>query len=484
MVCQRLYHEMAPYFVGPISPKLFLDSFLPAEVGHYSDIFKSGSCLSDLKGASDESTLQAIFVCPNSHHSVLLETDPFQFQIVSKGLSSEDESGLDLVDTSHQKDQVNPSKFPFTCQPDCSVYATKSAHKNQLDSSLVEFLIEFKTTSDFDPFVRPVPSESNTVNDAESAHSGRLDSTLVGSPTEFKMTSGFEPFARSKSNTVNTVQNPFMRSSTAGRKVAGQITAYATWILSAQYRTHLFLILILKEYSRIIRWDRGGAVVTAPIFHREGHVLDFLIRFKYANRQARGHDITVEPANEDDKLEARQLEELADATSLLCISIPDDSSQSCEPSRYIIESPCSRPDVPAGRWTRTSIAYDIQRKRRVLLKDSWRVLLDDISPEGDIYSKLHSHSVPNIPYCSRAGNIGNDLYHASRTHEFNGNPTPSSPYSHYHSSLLVPHRHYRLVLDTIGRRLETFNRSWELVNAVYDALLGEFTVCYPFGSVA
>lgn len=237
MVCQQLYQEMAPYFIGPISPKLFLDSFLPAEAGHYSDIFKSGSCLSDLKGVSDESTLQAIFVHPNSHHSVLLETDPFQFQTVSKGLSSEDKLGLDLVNTSHQKDQVNPSKFPFTCQPDCSMYATKSAYKNQLDSSLVEFLIKFKMTSDFDPCVQPVCSKSNTVNDVESAHSGRLDSTLVGPPTKFKMTSGFKPFACSKLNTVNMVQNPFMHSSTASRKVAGQITAYATWILSAQYRT-------------------------------------------------------------------------------------------------------------------------------------------------------------------------------------------------------------------------------------------------------
>jgi len=48
----------------------------------------------------------------------------------------------------------------------------------------------------------------------------------------------------------------------------------------------------------------------------------------------------------------------------------------------------------------------------------------------------------------------------------------------------MPYCHYRLVLDTIGQQLETFNHSWELVNAVYDALLGKFAVCYPFGSIA
>jgi len=126
-----------------------------------------------------------------------------------------------------------------------------------------------------------------------------------------------------------------------------------------------------------------------------------------------------------------------------------------------------------------SIAYDVERKKRILLKDSWRVLLDDISLEGEIYSYLHNQSVPYIPHCYQAGDIGNKLYHTSRTHEFN--PEPGLP---YHSPHLVPHCHYCLVLDTIGRLLETFNHSWELVNAVYDALHGEFPVCNPFGSIA
>ena len=340
-------------------------------------------------------------------------------------------SHLDLVNTSSQLDQDNPTKFPFLCQPDCSVYDAKSPYNNRLNSSLVECLIEFKMGSDSDPFVQDVPG---------------------------------------KSSTVDTVQNLFMNSSSSSHKTAGQ-TAYATWILSTQYRTHLFLILIFKKHARIIRWDRGGAVVTAPISHSEIHILDFLMLFKDASPQARGRDITVEHANKEDKAKAQELEELTNARSLLCLFIPDHSSPSCQPSRYIVESPCSRPDIPAGRWTQTSIAYDVERKKRVLLKDSWRVLLDDISPEGEIYSHLHSQSVPYIPHCYRAGDISNELYHTSRTHEFN--PEPGLP---YHSPHLVPHRHYRLVLDTIGRPLETFSRSWELVNTVYDALRGEFPV--------
>ena len=323
--------------------------------------------------------------------------------------------------------------LPFLCQPDCYVYEANRGH-NHPDSSLVECLIEFKTTSDYDPFVRSVPSEPM-------------------SPTMGR--------------------NTFMSANSRGVKAAGQITAHATLILGAQYRTHIFLILILREYSRIVRWDRGGAVVTAPIYHDEGHLLDFLIRFKDASPQARGRDITVEPASDKELEEARDVKELTNATSLLSLSIPDHSSSIRR--RYIVEAPRPELDVPVGRWTRVSIAYDVQRRKRVFLKDSWRVMLEGSAPEGEIYARLHKHSVPNIPSCSQAGYIGNELYHASRTHEFD---TECG-----HSAHVMPYRHYRLVLDTIGRPLETFNRSHELVKAVYDALLGESAVCYRFGNV-
>ena len=174
-------------------------------------------------------------------------------------------SCLDLVNTSSQLDQDNPMKFPFLCQPNCSVYDAKSPHNNQLDSSLVECLIKFKMGSDSDPFVQDVPG---------------------------------------KSSTVDTVQNLFMNSSSSGCKTAGQITAYATWILSTQYRTHLFLILIFKKHARIIHWDCGGAVVTAPISHSEIHILDFLMLFKDTSPQACGRDITVKHANKEDKAKA------------------------------------------------------------------------------------------------------------------------------------------------------------------------------------
>ena len=128
------------------------------------------------------------------------------------------------------RDKAPHGNFPFACRPDCSVYRAEGDHSRlKLDSSLVEFSIEFKTSLDHNPFtLKPILSESDPL------------------------------------------ENPFMSTSSHGVQTAGQITAYASFALSAQYRTHLFLILIIKDFAKLIRWDRGGAVVTEPIYFNKG----------------------------------------------------------------------------------------------------------------------------------------------------------------------------------------------------------------------
>ena len=223
-----------------------------------------------------------------------------------------------------------------------------------------------------------------------------------------------------------------MNTTHQGILTAGQITAYATSALGAQYRTHIFLILIIKNVARLIRWDRGGAVVTAPIdYDKEPFLLDFLICYNYASPEARGHDVTVGSITNDEDREVRMLPDFALAKSLLVITMPD-SHQPQETNRYVVCGPSARPDIPAGRWTRASIAYDLRRKKHILLKDSWRVLLDGIMPEGDVYTLLHKYGVPNIPLCSCFGDVGDDTYHKSRTHEFIGKHNTLL-------SLLTPH---------------------------------------------
>ncbi|KAH9038183.1 hypothetical protein EDB85DRAFT_2141936 [Lactarius pseudohatsudake] len=90
-----------------------------------------------------------------------------------------------------------------------------SDHNLDLNSSLVEFLIEFKTTLDQDPFVvNPPPIRPE--------------------------------------NKGSTIENPILSTTNSGRHVVGQIVAYATLVLSAQYRTHTFLVLVFKHSARLI----------------------------------------------------------------------------------------------------------------------------------------------------------------------------------------------------------------------------------------
>ena len=114
------------------------------------------------------------------------------------------------------------------------------------------------------------------------------------------------PDSKSKSSTLCV--NPFVKDSTEGISTLGQMTSYVTSHLGSQFRTHTFFILIVHDYARIIRWDRGGAVVTAPIhFNEEPYLFDFFLRYNYAESHIRGSDSSVR---------APTTEELRAATSL------------------------------------------------------------------------------------------------------------------------------------------------------------------------
>ena len=93
---------------------------------------------------------------------------------------------------------------------------------------------------------------------------------------------------------------------------------------------------------------------------------------------------------------------------------------------------------------------------------------------------LHAHRVPNIALCLNLGDIGDDTYHSMQTHLFvdvDWLPSPKPVVK------FTPHRHYHIVLNTIGTPLKHFKCSRDMVHAIHAGLIGEFfrswDVCLP-----
>lgn len=351
-------------------------------------------------------------------------------------------SNYQICVTANLGDQAD-TDFPFKIRPDCSVYA-KTDSCCRTNSSTVELFIEFKRRSSDDPFIIKVPSsQTSSTSSSDNA-------------------------------TPSLSLNPIMKTSSTACTTCGQITAYATSQMGAQYRTHIFSILIILDYARLIRWDRSGAIVTEPIYYNEASELfDFLIYFDHSPPDVRGHDTTVRLANpEEIKGAIKEVKELeGQRTSLLVVSVPAPKPATEVPLEYVVASPLPSLWTPVGRWTRTSIGYDITRKKKIFLKDSWRLLLEGVPKEGDVYSRFEANSVPNVPRCSNSGDIGDDEYHSTQT-----NLLVNANWAFSCTPDVTPHRHYRLILDDIGQPLESFERSSDMVQAIYAALIGVFFV--------
>jgi hypothetical protein len=318
-----------------------------------------------------------------------------------------------ICDTSHSQDKAT-NQFPLSLSPDCTVYDAV-AHEDLTghNSSASDVYIEFKGKPEEDAFLTEVPPDSPS-------------------------------FLAVKKKPVST---------------SGQITSYAALQLESQYRTHVFSVLIVGDYARLIRWDRSGAVVTAPIYYRrQPELFDFFTRYDQAERTVRGYDDSVRNATPSETGKAIAAAPKAFSAPLLIVTVMQ--------RQYVINSPVARPYTPPGRATHTSIAYDLERDCIVFFKDSWRIDCAGIVPEGDVYHILESNRVPNIPHCSASGDVGE---HRTQTNRYT-----NASWAVKSSHSFTPHRHHRLILDHVGEKLDKFRCSKEMVFAIKAALSGVY----------
>jgi hypothetical protein len=257
----------------------------------------------------------------------------------------------------------------------------------------------------------------------------------------------------------------FLRNTKAAKDTLGQITAYAAAQFGAQFRTHIYSILIVKDTARILRWDRSGALVTEAIkYNKSDHLAEFFRRYSKASPEMRGKDMSVMNPTLAEADSARQALSLNDTDPLVKLMVPD---KNASPLYYIAARPHVTPYTPPGRATRGFPAYDVTRHMPVFMKDSWRVDVADIWAEGLVYDSLKEAGVRHIPDCLSSGDILTDQYHATKTCNY-----VHEPWACYVTARLIPHRHYRLTLDVIGRSLMTFSSSYEMVSVVRDTVIG------------
>jgi hypothetical protein len=336
---------------------------------------------------------------------------------------------LVVRDTSSQLDKA-VTEYKFSIKPDCVVYSKENDDVTGIDSGVAEFFIEFKYSSGEDPFIDTPPP-----------------------PT---------PPQRRPS---------FIKDSSSARGLIGQIGTYIAVQMDMQYRTHAFFVLIISDFARLMRWDRSGAIFTKPIFYnKDPELLEFFEAYNVATCEERGFDkYVVKPEQEVIDAISSPHQDFSGQASLV-VSLPN-KDPNAPPNRYVIKSPVARPSFPIGRSTRTSVAYDLQTKKWVFMKDSWRIVADNAPIEGKVYQILNESKVKHIPFCVDFCDVDDDSSdHQTRTGTYSSSDVAWVPSGFQFPFSVL--RHHRLVLDTVGKELKDFSSSLELALAIRDALVG------------
>ncbi|KIM81091.1 hypothetical protein PILCRDRAFT_9122 [Piloderma croceum F 1598] len=210
----------------------------------------------------------------------------------------------------------------------------------------------------------------------------------------------------------------FLHDSKPGVDTAGQITSYAAAQLGSQFHVCVYFILIVQSYN---------------------YLAEFLRRYFKAMPKLCGVDTTVGVPTIDEELAVRKCLQVDKKAILMMVAVPTPTSQ----WRYVICAPKGGPYTPPGCAMHGFVAFDIERGRKVFVKDMWHVDLPGIEQEGETYKLLWDAQVRNIED------------HATLTHLYEGKPWACKT-----GSVLIPHRHYWLVLDTVGESMTKFPSSY------------------------
>ena len=268
------------------------------------------------------------------------------------------------------------------------------------------------------------------------------------------------------------------------RQGLGQIGEYVGQVFGHQHRVHLYAVYVFKDRARLLYFERQGALVSEPFIfgtRKHLHLHTFFYRLAHMSREELGLDPTVVPAKAED-VEAMLAYAPNAPTDYIeqqiyrALSI-NPRAKDLRPEktqwppyeltmcgkRYVIARPTFASPSLYGRCTRGYLAYDIEDQAEKFLKDQWRLDLDRIRPEHEVYERLQSKEVSFIATCAAHEDVPSS----------NGSPQCTT----IHSLFLPPRparRHYRLLINEVGRPLTDFKDFAELTALFCYAIIGAF----------
>ncbi|KAI0753140.1 hypothetical protein C8Q80DRAFT_1150239 [Daedaleopsis nitida] len=265
----------------------------------------------------------------------------------------------------------------------------------------------------------------------------------------------------------------------------GQIISYAALVFAKQQRTHYLTVLFLGAMARIVRWDRGGAIVTKKFNYTEepGKLARFFWHFVHLSKAQRGHDTSVAHVlslSDDYRLMRARADnprlkgdgDVKHAIGEHARHLFKESLKSNVPwyrirvggkqdgRDFLVGAPHFISPGLVGRGTRGYVAIDCSDPQGpfVYLKDAWRVAHESIEQEGSILAYLNDEKtgkVERVPTLVCHGDVDEQKTVSQDAWKMHHPDATDCPVKF--------HRHYRLVVKEVGLPMSQFESAEQLV---------------------
>lgn len=324
-----------------------------------------------------------------------------------------------------------------------------------------------------------------SLTDSDRAEKARAVFTVADLLTELESDPAASAFSMND-------HSPLLATSKRGKITQSRLVEYASQAMLSQHRCFIFMVYIVRTKARLIRWDRAGAIVSKPIDLETKPLLllNFFARLSSLSSEGRGRDPTVIPASPADidafltyaKTQTGWVKKAIDDIvgqlptwplyKMTCQALaPSDNSMPRQPDiELVVGKSCSDHHDLTGRATRGFIAFRLQPAKLVFVKDYWRPDVACVPLELDAYARLAKHQVRYVATAIGGGDVGDTRPQVTLTQDY----LPHEKGEIFH----IRRIHYRVVTDTVGHPLHTYDNSRQLVEFVLHAFKGK-TLSYP-----